>query len=159
MNPSVPAAFETRLQRLAVDIVVSRTPMDDAVVLAEDLLAAGFEGDATVEVAVLRRDVTYGDAGPLVRAMLAEYGIELPIPGDEEAEYRLLLRTFGLWKLPIGDFYAPFLHQLPPWDKQDSLERALMELFVRLDNASVPAQADEVVERMRATVRAALQAD
>jgi hypothetical protein len=126
------------------------------VVLAEDLVASGFVGDATVEVAALRRDAARSDAEPLVRNMLAECGIDLPLPEDVDAEYRLLLKAFGFWDLPIADFYSPFLHRLPSWDEQNALERTLIHLFDDLDRATDPAQKHEIVQRMRAAVRDAL---
>ena len=110
-------------------------------------------GGATVEVAALRRDAARSDAEPLILAMLAEHGIDLPTPEDAEAEYQLLLRAFGFWGLPMGDFYSPFLHRLPAWDEQDDLEHALIVLFDDLDHVTEPAQKREVEERMRATVR------
>lgn len=130
--------------------------VDQAVVVAEDLVASGFTGDATVEVAALRRDAARSDAEPLVLAMLAEHGIDLPTPQDEEAEYQLLLRAFGFWDLPLRDFYSPFLHRLPAWDEQGDLERALIALFDDLDHATEPAHKLAVEERMRAKVREAL---
>ena len=119
-------------------------------------MASGFTGDATVEVAALRRDAARSDAEPLVLAMLAEHGIDLPTPQDEEAEYQLLLRAFGFWDLPLRDFYSPFLHRLPAWDEQGDLERALIALFDDLDHATEPAHKLAVEERMRAKVREAL---
>jgi len=55
------------------------------VILAEDLVVAGFAGDATVEVASQRRDAIRSDAEPLVRNMLAEYEIDLPVVEDDAA--------------------------------------------------------------------------
>ncbi|NUR99798.1 MAG: hypothetical protein HOV67_31650 [Kribbellaceae bacterium] len=125
-------------------------------VLAEDLVAAGFAGEATVDVAVLRRDTARRDAESLVRNMLAECGIEVPVPGDEDAEYRLLLRAFGFWDLPISDCGPPFLRQLRSWDQQDDLERTLIRLFGEFDHATGPTPKHEIVQRMRAVVRDAL---
>ncbi len=85
--------------------------------------------------------------------MLAEHGIDVPTPVDEEDEYNVLLRAFGFWDLPMGDFYSPFLHRLPAWEEQEDLERALLRLFDDLDHASDPADKREVEGRMRATVR------
>jgi hypothetical protein len=158
VNANVPGGFEVRLHRVAVDFVVpGHGPrIDEAVILAEDLVASGFTGDATVEVAALRRDAIRSDAEPLVRNMLAECGIDLPTPQDEDAEYRLLLKAFGFWDLPIADFYSLFVHRLPSWDQQDALERTLVQLFDDLDHATHPAQEPEIVQRMRAAVRSAL---
>jgi len=158
MTGSATADFDARLHRVAIDFVVPPgcPQIDQAVMLAEDLVASGFPGDATVEVAALRRDAARSDAEPLVRSMLAEHGIDLPTPSDEDAEYRLLLRAFGFWDLPMGDFYSPFLQRLPTWDEQDDLDRALIVLVDDLDHATDPAKKREVERRMRAAVRDAL---
>ena len=147
--------FRARLHGVAVDLVLHTggPRIEHAVALAEDLVASGFNGDATVQVAALRRDAARSDAEPLVRTMLAEHGIDLPLPADGDAEYRLRLMAFGFWDLPMGDFSGPFLHRLPAWDEQDDLERALIILFEDLDGATTPAQKGEVEERMRAVVR------
>ena len=130
--------------------------IDEAVVLAEDLVVAGFAGDATVGVASLRRDAIRSDAEPLVRNMLAEYEIELPDVEDDAAWFRVLLRAFGFWDLPFACFYSPFLHQLSSWDEQDPLERDLLRLLDDLDHATDPVTKTEVVRSMRAAVRRAL---
>lgn len=152
------ADFEARLHRVAVDLAfsVGGPDIERAVVLAEDLVAAGLTGNATVEVAALPRDAIRSDAEPLVRDMLAEHGIESPVAEDAAAEYLVLLRAFGFWELPITDFYGPFLHQLPSWGGQNPLERTLIQLLDELDHFAEPAMKAEVVERMRAAVRDAL---
>jgi len=155
---SAASDFGARLHGVAIDFMLPTggPRIDQAVILAEDLVAAGFAGEATVEVAALRRDSVRSDAEPLVLNMLAEHGIDVPTPENEEAEYQLLLRAFGFWNLPMADFYSPFLHRLPAWDEQDELERALIVLFDDLDHATDPAQKREVEDRMRAAVRDAL---
>jgi hypothetical protein len=52
----MPAELEARLHRVAVDLMwrTGGPRIDEAVILAEDLVAAGFADDATVEVASLR---------------------------------------------------------------------------------------------------------
>lgn len=77
---SATSDFGARLHVVAIDFVVPTggPRIDQAVALAEDLVASGFIGDATVEVAALRRDASRSDAEPLVRNMLAEHGIDLP---------------------------------------------------------------------------------
>jgi hypothetical protein len=147
--------LEARLHRLAIDLTLQAAGprMDVAVVLAENLVAAGDTCDATLEVAALRRDVIRSDAEPLVLDMLAEHGIELPVPGDHAAYYLLLLRAFGFWDLPVADLYVPFLNRIPPWEEQDDLDRKLMLLFEELDHTTSTAMKAAVVERMRAAVR------
>ena len=158
MTGTLSADFEARLHRVAVDLAfsVAGPHIEKAVVLAEDLVAAGLTGNATVEVAALPRNAIRSDAEPLMRDMLAEHGVESPVAEDEAAEYLVLLRAFGFWELPITDFHWPFLHQLPSWDEQDPLERTLIELLDELDHVAAQAAKAEVVERMRAAVRDAL---
>src|SRR5215469_10915114 len=117
----MPAELEAGLHRVAVDLVwrTGGHRIDEAVVLAEDLVVAGFVGNATVDVASLRRDAVRSDAEPLVRNMLAEYDIDLTVVEDDAARFRVLLQAFGFWDLPLAYFYSPFLHQLPSWDEQD----------------------------------------
>jgi len=154
----MPAELEARLHRVAVDLMwrVGGPRIDESVILAEDLVVAGFAGDATVEVASLRRDANRSDAEPLVRNMLAEYEIDLPGVEDDATRFRVLLEAFGFWDLPLACFYSPFLHQLPSWAEHDPLERTLVRLLDDLDHATDPARKTEVVQSMRAAVRSAL---
>ena len=149
------AEFGARLHRLAVDLMfpVGGPRIEDAVVLGEDLVAAGYPGQATLEVASLRRDAIRSDAEPLVRCMLAEHGIDLPVAVDDNAASELLLRAFAFWDLPVADLYVPFLNRVPTWDEQDELERTLFLLFEELDHSTDSALKPGVVERMRAVVR------
>ena len=50
--------------------------------------------------------------------MLAEYGIRVPVPTDEDDEYRLLLTAFGYWNLPLHFFEGPFYVRIPAWEDQ-----------------------------------------
>lgn len=158
MNGAAQTEFGARLHQLAVDLMfpVGGQRMDVAVVLAEDLIAAGYTGKTTLEVACLRRDATRSDAEPLVQNMLAEHGIHLPVPVDEDAAYKLLRRAFGFWDLPVADLYMPFLNRVPAWKQQDELDRTLFLLFEELDHITNTAMKPAVVERMRAAARSAL---
>lgn len=82
--------------------------IDEAVILAEDLVAADLAGDATVEVASLRRDAIRSDAEPLVRDMLAEYEIDLPVVEDDAARLRVLVQAFE-----FRTFHSLFLFAVP----------------------------------------------
>ncbi|SRR5260221_9409852 len=154
----MPVEFEARLHRVAVDLMwrTGGPRLDEAVILAEDLVAAGLASDTTVDVASLRRDAIRSDAEPLVRNMLAEYEIDLPVVEDDAARFRVLIQAFGFWDLPLAYFYSPFLHRLPSWDEQDPLERTLARLLDDLDHTTDPAKKTEVVQTMRAAVRRAL---
>jgi hypothetical protein len=151
----MPAELEARLHRVAVDLMwrTGGPRIDEAVILAEDLVAAGFADDATVEVASLRRDAIRSDAESLVRNILAEYEIDLPVADDDAAWFRVLLQAFGFWDLPLAYFYPPFLHQLRHGTSRTRWERTLVRLLDDLDHATDPARKTEVVQSMRAAVR------
>ena len=87
-------------------------------------MSSGFTGEATVEVAALSRDSLGSDAEPLVRAMLSEQGIDVPVIEDEDSEYRVLLLGFGYWDLPIHYFEGPFYVRIPAWDDQGAHRHA-----------------------------------
>lgn len=146
---------DARLHRVAVDLIPpTGLRVERAVALAEDLVASGFSGAATVGVACLSRSALASDAEPLVRAMLAEHGIEVPIPKDENDEYQALLIAFGYWGLEIQFFEGPFYVQIPAWDDQGPLDRALVTLSDRRDNLANPGERSAVEQDMRAIVRA-----
>jgi hypothetical protein len=154
VTESLPPDLAARLNRVAVAFILpTGLRVDDAVAVAEDLVASGFAGDATVEVAALSRNSPGSDAEPLVRAMLTEHGIDVPITQDEESEYRVLLRAFGYWDLPIRFFEGPFYVRIPAWDDQGPLDRALVTMLDERDHLTTPGERDAVEQKMRAVVR------
>jgi hypothetical protein len=94
--------------------------LDEAIALAEEFVASGLGGPATLDVTSLPRGSVRSDAEPRVRAMLAEFGIDVPPAEDEAARYRLLLWMFGHMGLPIELFEGPFYARLTAWDEQTS---------------------------------------
>lgn len=151
------ANLEQRLHLLAYGFVSEPSRWTHAAVeLAEDLVASGFTGTATEEVAVLPRDILFRDAEPSIQTMLVERGVDLPARGDFEAQYRMLLKTFGYWRLPFAEFFQPFVDLLPVVDKQDRLDRTLNRLFDEWEAAESKEAQREVSERMRAAIRADL---
>lgn len=126
--------------------------------MAEDLLASGSEGVATLEVAVLSRTSLRSDAEPLVRAMLAEHGIDVPVTGDERSDYRVLLHAFAYWDLPIHHFEGPFYVRIPDWRNQGPLDRALVTMLDQRDHVTSPMERDALVREMRAVARKHLAA-
>lgn len=114
---------------------------------------AGFMGEATVEAAALSRDSLGSDAEPLVRAMLSEHGIDVPVIEDAGSEYRVLLLAFGYWDLPIHFFEGPFYVRIPAWDDQGPLDRALVIMLDQRDHLTTPAERDAIEHEMRAVVR------
>ncbi|NYG59334.1 hypothetical protein BJ980_002257 [Nocardioides daedukensis] len=122
--------------------------------MAEDLVVSGFMGAATVQVAALSRITPLSAAEPLVRGMLAEHGVEVPLAEDEGSEYQVLKRSFGYWDLPIYFFEGPFHVQIPAWDDQSSLDRALVTLLDQRDSLTMPTERASIEQEMRAVVRA-----
>lgn len=154
MTKSVEPHLDARLRRVAVDFILpTGLRVDDAVRVAEDLVASGVHGEATVEVAALSRESLGGDAEPLVRAMLSEHGIDVPVNSGRRLEYQVLLRAFGYWDLPVRFFEGPFYVQVPAWDEQGPLDRALVVLLDKRDHLTTPAERDEVEQEMRSVVR------
>jgi hypothetical protein len=155
MTETVGGELVARLHRVAVEFVLpDGLRVEDAVVLAEDLVAAGFTGSATAEVASLERGVIRSDAEHPIREMLAEYGIRVPVPKDEDDEYRLLLTAFGYWNLPLHLFEGPFYVRIPAWEDQGPLDRTLVTLLDRRDHETSPDARLSVEDEMRAAVRA-----
>jgi hypothetical protein len=145
---------EARLHRVAVSFILpTGLRVDDAVAVAEDLVASGFTGEATVEVAALSRNSLVSDAEPLVRAMLSEHRIDVPIAEDEDSEYEVLLSAFGYWDLPIHFFEGPFYVRIPAWEDQGPLDRALVTLLDQRDHLTTPAGRDAIEREMRSVVR------
>ena len=151
-------ALAVRLHGLAAFFVLPPGPsMTEAVVLAEELVAGGEEGPATIAVAALPRDVTRRDADELVRAMLSEQAVPVPPADDVEGEYRALLGFFGSWGLPLHHFLDAFLRHLPVEPDQDALDRQLRGLLHELDHEGFVVEQRAIEERMRAAVRASLR--
>jgi hypothetical protein len=152
-------AFADRLHWAAVDFILpAGLDVNVAVTLAEDMVASGVGGAATVAVAALARDSLVSDAEQPVREMLAEHGIDVPRPDDEQDEYQVLLRAFGYWNLPLHNFEGPFYVQIPAWNDQGPLDRALVALLDRRDNETTPQARAAVEQEMRDTVRSHVSA-
>jgi hypothetical protein len=147
-------AFEDRLHRVAVDVILpTGLDVNMAVTLAEDMVAAGVGEAATVAVATMARDSLVSDAEQPVREMLAEHGVDVPQPHGEQDEYQVLLRAFGYWDLPLHNFEGPFYVQIPAWDDQGPLDRALVTMLDRRDNETTPQARAAIEQEMRDTVR------
>jgi hypothetical protein len=146
--------FEDRLHRVAVDFVLpTGLNVNMAVTLAEDMVASGVELAATVAVATLARDSLVSKAEQPVREMLAEHGIDVPQPHDEEDEYQVLLRAFGYWDLPLYNFEGPFYVQIAAWDDQRPLDRTLVTLLDRRNHETTPEARAAIEQEMRDAVR------
>ncbi len=117
------------------------------------MVASGVGGAGTVAVATLARDSWVSDAEQPVREMLAEHGIEVSQPDDERDEYQVLLLAFGYWSLPLHNFEGPFYVQIPAWDDQGPLDRALVTMLDRRDHENTPQARAAVEQAMRDTVR------
>jgi hypothetical protein len=159
MTETVGETLAARLRLVAVGFVLPDGPrVRDAVVLAEDLLASGFTGPATVGVASLERGAIRSEAEQPIREMLAEHRICVPVLTSEDDEYRLLLTAFGHWNLPLHFFEGPFYVRIPAWDDQGPLDRTLVTLLDRRDHETSPDARLSAEDEMRAAVRAHLPA-
>lgn len=121
-------------------------------------MASGSATEAIVEVAALNRATPLSDAEPLVRAMLIEQGIDIPLADDEESDYQVLLLAFGHWNLSIHFFEGPFYVRIPAWEDQSPLDRTLVTLMDQRDQLTTPTERDAVEQEMRAVVRAHVRA-
>jgi hypothetical protein len=147
-------AFDDRLHRVAVGFILPPgLDVKMAVVLAEDMVTAGVGRTATVAVATLARDSLVSEADQSVREMLTEHGIDVPQPHGEQDKYQILLRAFGHWDLPFHNFEGPFYAQIPAWDDQGPLDRALVVMLDRRDNVTTPQARAAIEQEMRDTVR------
>jgi len=153
------AALIGRLRAVAVAVAVQTGPgLDDAITLAEELISSGLGGSGTVEVASLPSGSVRSDAEPRVRAMLTEFGIDVPATEDEVARYRLLLWAFGHWDLPFDLFEGPSYARLTAWDNQDELNRTLVLLLHERDQVTTSTDRLAIEREMRAAGRAGLPA-
>ena len=144
-----------RLHLVAVEFVLPEAPgVEDAVVLAEDLLVSGCTGPATVKIASLERGAIRSEAEQPIRAMLAEHGIRVPRPGNQDDDYGVLLTAFGYWNLPFHQFEGRFYVHIPAWNDRGALDRALVTLLDRIDHETSPNARLAIEDEMRATVRA-----
>ena len=157
LNREAVEAHQARLTRVAADFGSGLGPrVSEAVALAEDLVAAGYSGVATIEVAALRRDAALSDAEPRLRKMLAELGAEPPPREDRDAWREWLVRAFAFGRLPLIDFNGRFLELAPRVEQQTHLDRMVLRQLADLDAEASPAEKARLVERMRVEVRQAL---
>ncbi|MCZ4497533.1 MAG: hypothetical protein JWQ74_86 [Marmoricola sp.] len=154
MPDNATTSFEDRLHRLAVLFILpSGLDVKVAVTLAEEMVVSGVGDSATLAVAALARDALVSDAEEPVREMLTEHGIDVPQPVDEQDEYQVLLRAFGYWDLPLHNFEGTFYVQIPAWDDQGPLDRALVMLLDRRDSETDPQARALIEQEMRNAVR------
>ena len=156
MPKKLDAEHVGRLQSVAVSLLSpSASVLDDAIRLAEDLVAGGVGGFATLDVAALSIGAPSRDAEPAVRAMLAEFDLEPPAE-DDVGRYQVLLWLFGHAELPLQTFEQDFYSRLESTDEQTELDRVLMGLSHELDQLYRPADRRRVENEMRGAVRAAV---
>jgi len=153
MANDLPDELRHRLLLLAREVMLERYPQSHAVTLACDLLAAGVEGHATVEVASLPEGATWSDAADHVHAMLSEHGVQVPKADAGEARYTVLRDAFRDGILTAGDFEGAFYVRLPEWSAQHPLDRTLALLYDERDHLTDERQRANVEERMRQAIR------
>jgi hypothetical protein len=102
---ALPEAVREKVQRLSADLITGLLLPENTVWLACDLLMAGVETPAVVELAgESPTQLTLGDAVPLVRQVLAELGVE---PVDT---------TQAAWVVARGVARQMITGDLPPED-------------------------------------------
>lgn len=155
VTENLDAARIGSLRAVAIDVAMPSGPgLDEAIRLAEELVADGLGGPATLDVASLPIGAAQRDAEPVVRAMLAEFDMEVPQAEGEAGRYRLLLWAFGHADLPVELFEGRFYARLAAWDEQDELDRVLVGFLHERDLLSKPADRAAIEREMRAAVRA-----
>lgn len=156
MAGDLPEGLRARLHVLAIDFLLKHRPVvPGAVDLACDLIVAGRDGPATVEVAALFRDARIDDAEHLLRSMLLEQGVEVPLLDTAEQRFAAMRTAFGFWDLPIAEFEGPFYERLPAWDDQEQLDRRLVVMLDRRDNEVDPERRRDIEDQMRVAIREA----
>lgn len=99
-----------------------------AITVACDLLAHDMDTSATVAVAALAYGTPLRDAGPVIRDMLREQGFPAAGPGASEAEeFTTVLRAVATGGMQAGEFWIFFMGVVPAWDRQDELQRRLIQ--------------------------------
>jgi hypothetical protein len=154
MAGHAPEALRARVHRLAC-VIILRDPwvVSGAVDLACDLIVAGLETPATVEVAALPRGATFRDSADVVLSMLAEHGVRIPPHETDDDGYAALRTAFAWWNLPMSRFEGAFYARLPEWDQQDTLDRTLVIMMDERDNETDPGRRKAIEDRMRRAIR------
>jgi len=84
-----------RLHLLAVNLLLAKPSVEDAIALASDLVVAKMDTPTTIEVAALYRGTTLADSEPLLHSMLKEHGIEFPASTTDEEQFATRRKAFG----------------------------------------------------------------
>jgi hypothetical protein len=149
--------LQARMRLLAVEVLTADAPaglvpdMRDAISLATELLVAGMDSPATVEVASLYPTVSYGEARAALVEMLTQQGVEVDDRSHDPWAVRLDAFARGLFT--ASDLEGPFYDRLPDLDSQGPLDRRLVVLFDERDHETDQAAKAAIEVRMRAAVR------
>jgi hypothetical protein len=130
---------------------VDRVDVDAAVVLACDLLLAGAETPATLEVACLSPGTPLSDAREPLLRMLDEQGMALPPP---ERAMDFVEDAFVAGAVSVPEYGMYFHAALPDADERTPLQHDVMVALMHLDRETDIARRDELGERVRAVVAA-----
>lgn len=150
--------LDARLHRVAVGFILPGGPdVETAVALAEELVASGDSRPATLALAAMSRKSWLSETEDLILGMLDEHGVDVPRHVDEQSEYQTLLRAVGYWGLPVAHLEGPFYVQVPAWDDQGPLDRALVTLFDSRDHETTPDGRSAIEEEIRVEVRRYVQ--
>lgn len=123
-------------------------------------MAAGRVDPATLAAASLSRGASRADAEPVLREMLAAYGISVPETATDDDAYRVAAVAFGWWGLPAADFVSAFHRRLPGPDEQEPLDGRVLALLDEREHEPwvLSEERLRVESALRETVRAAFPA-
>ena len=88
-----------------------------------------------------------------VREMLAEHGVDVPQPGDEQDEYQVLLRALLLETCPSTTSRNRFTFRFPRGTTKGRWTGHSVTMLDRRDNETTPQARAAVEQEMRDTVR------
>lgn len=148
------ADLDARLDYIATRLLwESAGWVNEAIDTACSLVVAGRETPATLDVCALSAGATLADAGPLLRAMLAEQGVPVPPerPTDDE-RFAYLLQAFALGVVGVPDFYGEFYVRLPAWDEQSPMQRQVVVLLDDWEQEQDEQRRTTLVAEMRGAV-------
>ncbi len=130
-HPQLPTA---KLRLLASEVVRAEADtgwvpdVRDAIQLATELLVAGTDGPATMEVALLDPGASFEQSRQSVCAMLVEHGFDMSALSDADV-YGFELDAFAAGLVDAHAIEGRFYDQLSASGPLTPLDRALVRLF------------------------------
>lgn len=153
MAESVQPDLDARLRRVPVDFILpTGLRVDDAVRVAEDLVASGVHGEATAKVAALSRNSLGSDADRLYGPCCLNTASTCQSLWTTIRDTRCCFVRSATWTSRSASSSGRSTRGSPR-DEQDPLDCALVTLLDKRDHLTTPAERDEVEQEMRSVVR------